>query len=228
MPPLAHRLRRDGGSRCPQTPLPRQGRIGRRQLGGELAERSRGCRGAAGGRLLGGGIELGGDGSIGPVCGEREMAGPLLEVWDRAGQRPVDGTAPRERGLLVADRGEKGVREAHPRVVELDHAFADSLGERVRDLLPVAVRCRDQVDGRPGKRGGLEENVHRFCRQPAQAAAEQLPQALRHAQGAPGRWPFVRPLELAAELEREERIARRRLEDPARAPAGSVRARVAA
>ena len=79
------------------------------------------------------------------------------------------------------------------------------------DPLLISVRCRDELDGRPCERRHLEEDVDRVRRQPGEAAAEQLLQALGHRQGTARRRPRVRAHELASELEREERIARRRL-----------------
>ena len=112
------------------------------------------------------------------------------------------------------------MREAQARVVELDDAFPHRRLERLEDALPVSVRRRDQLDRRPGERRDLEEDVDRLRRQPGEAAAEQLVQALRHSQRPAGRRSRVRPDELAAELEREERVARRCLLD-----AGELRPR---
>ena len=137
-----------------------------------------------------------------------------------SGERPVDRPALPEGRLLVADRGEQRVREAEPRVVELDDAFPHGRLERLEDTLPVSVRRRDELDRRPRERCDLEEDVDRLRWQPGEPAAEQLPQAFGNPQGPTGRRPRVRPNELASELEREERVARRRLLD-----AGELRPR---
>ena len=56
-----------------------------------------------------------------------------------------------------------------------------------------------------------EQDVEGLARQAGEPAAKQLPQALRHAQGAAGRRSRVRSNELTAELERKKRVACRRL-----------------
>ncbi len=73
------------------------------------------------------------------------------------------------------------------------------------------MRVGDQVDRRPGERGGLEQDVDGLRRQAGEAAAEQLVQGLGHRQGATGREPRVRTDELTAQLEREERVPRGRI-----------------
>ena len=58
--------------RCPQAPLSRQGGSVGGQLGGELGELGRRGGRPAGGGLLGGGVQLGGD-RLGALGGEREV-----------------------------------------------------------------------------------------------------------------------------------------------------------
>ena len=67
------------------------------------------------------------------------MARPLLDVDDRAGERSVHCAALPDRRLLVADRREQRMGKAHPRVVELDHAFLDCRLERLEHAIPVAI-----------------------------------------------------------------------------------------
>ena len=73
-----------------------------RQLGGQLVQLGRRRRAAATG-ALGGHLQLRGNGCIGPVGGEREVAGPLLDVRDGARQRSVHRAPLPDRRLLVAD-----------------------------------------------------------------------------------------------------------------------------
>lgn len=143
--------------------------------------------------------------------GLREVPGPLLDVRDCPGQRPVHRPALPDRRLLVADRGEQRVREPHAGVAELDYPFPHSRLKRRADLFAVSVGCRDHFDCRPGERSDLKENIEQFTRQLGEPASEQLPQAIWHVERLPGRRSRVCPDELASELEREEGIARRRL-----------------
>ncbi len=70
--------------------------------------------------------------------------------------------------------------EANARVVELDDACPKSCFERGTDTLPLCGRFRDQLNGRPGERRDLEENIDGLRRQPGETTAEELSQALRH------------------------------------------------
>ena len=83
--------------------------------------------------------------------------------------------------------------------------------ERLQDALPLAVGRRHQLDRRPRERGDEQQDVERLAGEACKPAAEQLAQALGHAQRLAGRRSRVRSDELAAELQREERVARGRL-----------------
>ncbi len=194
-----------------QASLTRSCRIVRRQLGRELGELGRGGGRPASGGVLGGGVELGGDCRVGALRGERQVASAFLDVRDCIGERAVHRAALPERRALVADRGEQRVREAHVRVVELDHALPNGLLERVEDGLPVAVGGGDEVDRRPRERCDLQQDVERLTG----SRARRPPSSSRRLSGTRSGWPGDRPRvradELAAELEREERVARRRL-----------------
>ena len=107
------------------------------------------------------------------------------------------------------------MRKPKARVVERDDPFPLRGVESLENVGSVAVGGRDQLDGRTGERGGEEHHVAGLGRQPRQAAVEQLVQALGHSERAPGLGSRARPDELASELEREERIAGRRLLHPA-------------
>ena len=63
-----------------------------------------------------------------------------------------------------------------------DHAFPLGLFERAQHALPIAVRCRDQIDGRAGERGDLEQDVDGLGRKPGEPLAEQLAQAFGNRQ----------------------------------------------
>ena len=92
--------------------------------------------------------ELRRDDRIGPLGGQREMTGPLLDVADGPCQRPVNRTALPDRRLLAADRRQQWMRETHPGVVELDDLLARGNRNRLAGSLEIAVRCGDQLDRR--------------------------------------------------------------------------------
>ena len=81
---------------------------------------------------------------------------------------------------------------------------------------------RHQLDSRPGERGGEEHDVAGLGGQSREAAVEQLVQALGHPERAAGLGSRARPDELAPELEREERIAGRRVLHPGELRTGQV------
>ena len=62
--------------------------------------------------LLGGRLQIRGDDAVRALGRKCQVAGPLLEVGDCVGERPVNSAALPERRLLVADRAEQRVREA--------------------------------------------------------------------------------------------------------------------
>ena len=72
-----------------QTPLTRKGRIVECQLSGTLVSLGRGGSRPAGCGMLGGSLESGGDDGVGAVDGEREMAGPFLDICNGVGERAV-------------------------------------------------------------------------------------------------------------------------------------------
>ena len=78
--------------------------------------------------------------------------------------------------------------------------------------LAVSMRCRDQLDRRPGERRDLEQDIDRV--RPGSRARRPPSSSCRLSgtgKARPGVRPRVRADELAPQLEREERIARRRL-----------------
>ena len=90
------------------------------------SSRELGCRPgrATGGRLLGGGVEVGRDHGVWALSRERQVAGVLLDVRDRARERPMDGAALPDRRLLIGQiEASNGCVKRTLRAVELDYAF---------------------------------------------------------------------------------------------------------
>ena len=172
-------------ARRPQAPLPCQRRIVRRQLGGELGEL--GCRRGrpAGGGLLGRGFQLGGDGGVGAFGGERQVAGPLLDVRDRAGERPVHGAALPERRLLVADRGEQRMREPNLRASSstTPSRAAASSASRTRSRSPCAAATSSTVGRASAATWSRTSSVS------AGSRARRSPSSSRRLSGTRSAWP---------------------------------------
>ena len=172
-------------ARAPNPTPMGQARVVRRQLGGELAELCRRGGRAAGGGLLGRGVELGRGDGVGPLDRSAMWRARSSRSVDRPGESPVDGAPlPRFR-LLVADRCEQRVREAKARVIELDDSFSRRGVKSLENVGAVAVGGRHQLDGRPSERGGEEHDVAGLGGQSREAAVEQLVQALGHPSARP-------------------------------------------
>jgi hypothetical protein len=123
----------------------------------------------------------------------------LLDVADLPGERSVDvAPLPRSCPLVTAGR-EQRMREAHRLTIELDHACIKGVSEgfALRRVLG------DGRDRRTGQCGSFEQHVGGRLRQPVQTLVEGLTEVR-------GEGPFA----AARELEREERVASRRLVDP--------------
>ena len=110
-----------------QSPLPNQRRDHQASSSAASSKSSAAAAVAPGQRPAGSNFECGGNGGVGALGRECEVAGPLLEIGHGAGQSAMHHTAlPRGR-LFVADRGEQRMREAKAGVVELDDALTDGL-----------------------------------------------------------------------------------------------------
>ena len=138
---------------CPHAPIPIERGIRRRQLCGELAELGRGGGRPARDRMLGAGVELRGDRLVRAFGRQGEVAGTLLDVLHRGGERSVHGAALPDGRAFVTDRAEQGMREADALVVELDHRLLDRSFQRLQHPLPLSVGRRHQLHRRPRESG---------------------------------------------------------------------------
>jgi hypothetical protein len=156
--------------------------------------------------MLGGVVQFGGNGSVGAFGGAREVAGPLLDVRDRGGQRTVCLAALPERRLPVADRGEQRVRESDTVVLERDHSFARGELERLPDNSLVSAGRANEIDGGTARCGGDEQDLPRPLGKTRDAPPKQRFQVAGDRQRLPRLGSRPTPLELSAELEGKERI----------------------
>ena len=96
--------------------------------------------------------------------------------------------------------------EADTLGVEFDNSRPGGLLERVQNLGPLAVRGDQGLDRRPRERGGEEQHVAADRWQPSEAGADDLVARLPGTgSGRPGAGGAS--AELAADLQREERVA---------------------
>ena len=165
----------------------------------------------------------------------------------RRGRRPLapgGGRAPRRpRRPRRAHGGRRGASRAAPARSRSRRAAGARSGgasrrarsrppnrrlERLEDALLVARALRRPARPSAGRARRPERSTSSgLRREPGEAAAEQLLQALGHGQGLARRRSRVRPDELAAELEREERDCPPSPPARGRARAASGRARAA-
>ncbi len=187
-----------GGS---EAPLVQRGGIVRREIGRELAQLGRRGGGSTGGRSLGGGVELGGDGRVRALGGERQMPRPLFQVGD----------APASAG---GRRGASRRALARSRSRRAEDARSGHGSRRARPLLP---------EGRPRVPGGPARD-RRLPQRPARPSAGRAPRpraARRRSPRAAGRRG-----RRAARASLREPGARGRA--PASCPSGRARARARA
>ena len=78
--------------------------------------------------------------SVGPFAGQCQMVGPLFWIRDELAQVAVQPPALLGVGILIDHRGEQGMAEAHPSLLDLHHASIHSLGERSLHVLPASHR----------------------------------------------------------------------------------------
>ena len=179
-----------------------------RSLGSGLKREPRqlacGRRGTACGRVGRSGVELGGDGLVGPLGGEREMPRSRLEVARKIDQLPVHVTSPAGGGGLVERGGQQ-------RVLEVDAAGGvDADDARLLGWFECVGRGHGSRRRRQRRR--QQERVTRLARQASDVQTHELLRARGNRQLA-GR---VVPAsdELACDLERVEGIAARAFDDP--------------
>ena len=197
-----------------QPPSTRRFGVSRVETGGELEQLGSRRRRPPGGGMLGSNLQLGRHRSVSAFHGEGKVSGPLLDVGDGGGQRPMHGTAFPQRRMLVADRHEQRMGEPDPCVVDLDHPLDDRSIEGVEHTLLAAVRRNNELYRRASQRRNLEQHVPHIGRQAGETGTEQLLQACRHTHRCGRRRTRLGPHELAAQLHGKERVPRR---DPVQA-----------
>jgi hypothetical protein len=191
---------------CRQAPpTPRRRIPGGRQRGGDLAELRSGRRRAPTERVRRRPVECRCHGRVWPLGGKRHVTCPLLLVACHGGEASVRLAASPRRRILIADRCEQRMGEAHTLGVELDDSRSGGTLEPLENLRSVAV-CGDQrSDCRPREGSGKEQNVATRRWKPGNPRAHDLTETAGNRKRAAGGRHRVR--ELAADLQREERVA---------------------
>ena len=188
--------------------------VAKREL--EQARRHVGCCVRA--RVPRSGLELGDHVRVRPVARESEMMCAFGRIGDDCRKVAVNCPPPRRRSGGVDGGREQRVREAHA-ARGVDRHEAGFLG-------CCESRLIDEVCVRTCERGRAKERIASRRRQRSHARAHERAEAVRDRQRRNGVL-HAAAFELARDLDRVERIARRRLRDanqdrPRERPAGCV------
>ncbi len=140
--------------------------------------------------------------------GKGEVADPELTVRDGVGDDAVEPTPLGSRAVPDRGSGDQRVRRAQVGAVDDDHAGFDGGLERA-----VVGQLPQPIETEVGAQGDGGEQPARRARQSGHAGPEQLLDPLGDGKLSPERRHAVDD-ERASHLEREQRVAQRRLEDP--------------
>ncbi len=150
---------------------------------------------------------------IGTLRREGQMPRALLGIRDDGGQATVHGPPHSRRRGGGEGRDEQRVREGDQVAPELDHARLDRLLEIAVRPLPGAGGELHHRDSRAGQRSGVQERLSRGRRKLREPGLDELAQVCRHGQRLARNRLDAGPLERPGQLEREKRVAARRLVD---------------
>ena len=163
------------------------------------------CRAPRAAAAIAAAATVGGERGVGPAGGEREMLGAQLRIADRAGERLVQ-RAPLGRVRALARGGaEQRVRGAHVLAVDAQQPGVDRRLDAVR-----AGGGHQLADLDVAAQRGGEQDPALAVGQRGDARAEDVLHGLGDDQLGADRRPAARG-ERAPELEREQRVAERRV-----------------
>ena len=192
-----------GGER--EQPLGPLGGVGRRQPQGVLGEQHRLLPRAARGRRDGRGGDRRGERGVGPPGGEREMLGAQLRVGDGAGERLVQRAPLRRARALARGGAEQRMRGANVLAVDAQQPGVDRRLDAVRARGGHQLADLDVAAQRDG-----EQDPALALGQRGDPRAEDVLDGLGDDQLAADRRRAARG-ERAPQLEREQRVAERRV-----------------
>jgi hypothetical protein len=135
----------------------------------------------------------------------------LLGIRRERGESLVERAPPRADGPRGDPGREQRVRETQSLTVELE----DTRLQRILNAAHWVVHCElDKLDRRVGR--GSDDTAHLVCvgAQRLEPLDHEVLERRRHRELGSRLDPRAAPLQRACQLEREERIAARRLPDP--------------
>ena len=138
-----------------------------------------------------------------PLSGQRQVAGSLLDVNHSPSQQPVRRSTSLRWSLLITDRRQQRVDEAHAIAFEHEDAFTNGDVERIADGIGAAEDGSNELDGRTASHRGGEHDLANLMRQAFEALTEQHAEAVGHSEAR----STSDAGSIAGQLQREERVA---------------------
>ena len=141
--------------------------------------------------MLGRRVQFGRGDRVRPLGRERQMPRPLLHVGHVFGQHAVRRPALLGRSLLVTDRRQQRMDEAHALAFDRDDTLAHGEIQRIVHVIRAAEHRGDELDGRSARHGRGEHHLADLDRQACEPFAEQVAEAVGHpeARSTPTRAP---------------------------------------
>ena len=144
-----------------------------------------------------------------PLNGQRQMAGPLLHVNHSPSQQAVRRPTFLCWSLLIADRRQQRVNEAHALAFEHEDTLTNGDVERIADRIRAAEYRNNELDPWSASHRRREHDVADLARQTCEALAEQHAETVGHSEARPA----IHACPIAGQLQREERVAAGRVMD---------------
>ena len=186
-------------------------RIRRRELRGQPGQLRGGGGRAAPGCVLGGAVEGGGDARVGTLCCKREVARALLGIGDDRREPAVRLSAHGPVRPGARHRREQRVHEADAATRDVDHLGVDGRAEHLPRVS--SERVSEQVDRTIAPERRQAQGIERRGRQEREPTDDELPERGGNREGLARRDRVGVAVECPPELEREERVPARGVDD---------------
>ena len=159
--------------------------------------------------MIGGRVKFRGGDGVGSLSGQRQVAGSLLHVNHSPSQQAMRRPTFLCWSLLIADRRQQRVDEAHALAFEHEDTLTNGDVERIADGIGAAEDGSNELDRRSASHRRGEHDVADLARQTFEALTEQHAEAVGHAEVR----STIHARPIAGQLQREERVAAGRLMD---------------
>lgn len=186
-------------------PVPRCGTTG------HLPELGRRLRRTSGRGQLGSLVEGGGDGDVGAIDGQGQVAGPFLRIADDRRQPRMQLPAPDQRGPLIDGGREERVGEPEAAADDLHDLVVYRGSQEIVDAVRSSDRLGDHVERRSRQGRDDLQGFDGPCGKPPEAILDELLEAVGYGEPFVGRHVLSPAKERQPDLPCEEWIATRHL-----------------